>query len=229
MEAFNILGFSAFESMLLDCLFDFEIRDNSFSNILSAFSTRNCMFCGEPCEELPYSNQETVVLPPFESSFAREINALVAVCDPQGEHDQVRPDGAMSGRIPAERLVLLGKMLADLGFPDEKLVEDISTGFKLSGCMPDSNIFPKHARGPTLTLEALQQSTGSFNSKVYKHMQLRQDSVLETDGVRPHTNLNKAGSGKTRAVIGTVKLLHAVSVYGKGRRPVSLMTALYVG
>jgi hypothetical protein len=59
------------------------------------------MFCGEPCEELPYSNQETVVLSPYESSFAREINALVAVCDSvQGEWN--RP--AMAGRIPVERL-----------------------------------------------------------------------------------------------------------------------------
>ena len=100
LEYMDILGFSAFEGMLLDCLFDFEIRDNSFSGILSAFSTRNCMFCGEPCEELPYSNQETVVLPPFESSFRREINALVAVCENfQGEEI----GSAMAGRIPVER------------------------------------------------------------------------------------------------------------------------------
>ena len=100
LEYMDVLGFSAFEGMLLDCLFDFEIRDNSFSSILSAFSTRNCMFCGEPCEELPYSNQETVVLPPFESSFRREINALVAVCESfQGEGI----GSAMAGRVPAER------------------------------------------------------------------------------------------------------------------------------
>ena len=80
-----------------------------------------------------------------------------------------------------KRLILLGRMLTDLGFADEKLVQDISTGFKLSGWMPDSNLFPKNVRGPTLTLEALQQSTESFNSKVRKQMQLRQDSTLETD------------------------------------------------
>ena len=80
-----------------------------------------------------------------------------------------------------KRLVLLGTMLKDLGFPDEKLIEDISTGFKLSGWMPDSKIFPNHVRGPTLTLDALRQTTDSFNSKVQKQMQLRQDSTLETD------------------------------------------------
>ena len=99
LEYMDILGFSAFEGMLLDCLFDFEIRDNSFSGILSTFSTRNCMFCGEPCEEFPYSNQETVVLPPFES-FRRDVNALVAVCENfQGEGI----GSAMAGRIPVER------------------------------------------------------------------------------------------------------------------------------
>ena len=56
--------------------------------------------------------------------------------------------------LVGKQLVLLGKMLTDLCFPDEKLVEDISTGFKLSGWMPDSNLFPRKIRGPALTLEA---------------------------------------------------------------------------
>ena len=72
-------------------------------------------------------------------------------------------------------------MLTDLGFPDETLIQDIATGFKLSGWMPDSNLFQKNVKSPTLTLEALQQSTESFNSKVRTQMQLRQDQVLETD------------------------------------------------
>jgi hypothetical protein len=35
LEYMDILGFSAFESMLLDCLFDFEIRDSSFSGVFN--------------------------------------------------------------------------------------------------------------------------------------------------------------------------------------------------
>ena len=83
--------------------------------------------------------------------------------------------------MAGKRLVLFGKMLTDLGFPDETLIQDIATGFKLSGWMPGSNLFQKNVKSPTLTLEALQQSTESFNSKVRTQMQLRQDQVLETD------------------------------------------------
>ena len=103
LEYMDVLGFSAFEGMLLDCLFDFEIPDSSFSGILSAVSTRNCMFCGELCEEFSYSNQEAAVLPPFEPSFARMVNGLLqcaAICDSlQGEGI----GSAMARRIPQER------------------------------------------------------------------------------------------------------------------------------
>ena len=40
-----------------------------------------------------------------------------------------------------KRLVLFGEMLKDLHYPDEKLVEDISAGFRLSGYMTKSNVF----------------------------------------------------------------------------------------
>eukprot|EP00435_Cladocopium_sp_Y103_P073476 s702_g43.t2 len=78
-----------------------------------------------------------------------------------------------------KRIALLGKMLADLDFPDTELVNDIARGFKLSGWMPDSNLFPRQVKAPKLTVDALKDSTASFNDKVSKQMQLRQDQVLE--------------------------------------------------
>ena len=61
-----------------------------------------------------------------------------------------------------KRLVLLGKMLADLNFPDTGLVSDIAKGFSLSGWMPESGIFPRKVKSPTLTVEALEQTLDSF-------------------------------------------------------------------
>ena len=60
-------------------------------------------------------------------------------------------------------------------------MEDIASGFKLSGWMPDSELFPRQVKSPTLTQDALRQSTSSFNDKVFKQMQLRQEEELEQD------------------------------------------------
>ena len=99
LQYMEILGFSSFEGILLDCLLDFEICDNSFSGILCAFSTRNCMFCGELICEEP-ANSTTCELSPFPRSCTQMINALVAVCERfQGEGI----GSAMAGRIPPER------------------------------------------------------------------------------------------------------------------------------
>ena len=74
-----------------------------------------------------------------------------------------------------KRIYLLGKMLSDLGFPDTSLVQDICQGFKLSGWMPDSKIFPRRVKNPTLTVDALKSSSSSFNDKVRQQMSLRQE------------------------------------------------------
>ena len=99
LQYMEVLGFSSFEGILLDCLLDFEICDNSFSGILCAFSTRNCMSCGELICEEP-ANSTACELPSFPRSCTQMINALVAVCERfQGEGI----GSAMAGRIPAER------------------------------------------------------------------------------------------------------------------------------
>ena len=80
-----------------------------------------------------------------------------------------------------KRIALMGEMLADLNFPDEDLVSDITNGFKLSGWMPESNIFSKQVKGPVLTVDALLASTRSFNEKVWKQLQFQQEDDLERD------------------------------------------------
>ena len=83
--------------------------------------------------------------------------------------------------LAGKRIHLLGMILSDLQFPDEDLIRDISTGFKLSGWMPDSKIFPRRVKRPSLTVSALKESTESFNAKVSQQLQLRQDPQLEAD------------------------------------------------
>ena len=83
--------------------------------------------------------------------------------------------------MQGKRIALMGEMLADLNFPDENLIADITNGFKLSGWMPESNIFSKQVKSPVLTVDALLASTRSFNEKVWKQLQLQQEDDLERD------------------------------------------------
>jgi hypothetical protein len=80
-----------------------------------------------------------------------------------------------------KRIFLLGTMLSDLGFPDQDLLHDICNGFKLSGWMPGSNLFPRRVTNPTWTVDALKHSSSSFTEKVLQQMSIRQESLLEQD------------------------------------------------
>ena len=76
----------------------------------------------------------------------------------QGEAEELKLRLQMPKHIMrlmvGKRLVLFGKMLSDLGFPDTDLIKDFSEGFSLSGWMPDSRIFPKKVKSPTLTVNS---------------------------------------------------------------------------
>ena len=83
--------------------------------------------------------------------------------------------------LKGKRLATLGAMLSELGFPDEHLIDEIVSGFRLSGWMTETKIFPKSTKSPSLTTEGLKSSCNSFNEKVRKQMNLKQDSTLEMD------------------------------------------------
>ena len=78
-----------------------------------------------------------------------------------------------------KRFVLFGEMLADLGYPDDKLVEDIASGFKVSGYMQKSNVFRSKSKRPVMSLEALRKLGKSFNARNAESLSRRQESELE--------------------------------------------------
>ena len=113
--------------------------------------------------------------------FLKKYTQLAQEYKPEESKLRLKMPVHLRKTLAGKRLALFGRMLSDLGFPDKNLVEDISSGFKLSGWMPDSGLFPRQVKSPTLTIDALRQSTGSFNEKVLKQMQLRQETELEQD------------------------------------------------
>ena len=80
-----------------------------------------------------------------------------------------------------KRLVLWGKMLQDLNYPDVDLISDIAAGFPLSGWMPKSGAFPPQVRQPVLTVDALLEGLDEFNARVMEQMCRRQEPELEEE------------------------------------------------
>eukprot|EP00435_Cladocopium_sp_Y103_P054310 s357_g17.t1 len=80
-----------------------------------------------------------------------------------------------------KRLVLWGRMLKDLQYPDVDLIQHIASGFPLSGWMPSSHVFLEQVRQPVLTAEALLEGLSEFNEKVMQQMMHRQEAELERE------------------------------------------------
>ena len=81
--------------------------------------------------------------------------------------------------VGRKRLVLMGEILEDLGYPDDKLVSDIAAGFRLSGYMTKSNVFRAKSKRPPLSMETLKKLGRSFNTKNFASLDKRQETELE--------------------------------------------------
>ena len=78
-----------------------------------------------------------------------------------------------------KRLVLFGEMLSDLKYPDEKLVEDIAAGFRLSGYMTKSHVFRSKSKRPAMSVSTLKKMSRAFNDSSVASLSKRQDDELE--------------------------------------------------
>ena len=55
-----------------------------------------------------------------------------------------------------KRLALWQEMLEYYEYPDKDLVRDIVQGFPLTGWLPDSNVFPKDYKPPSINVDTLR-------------------------------------------------------------------------
>jgi hypothetical protein len=78
----------------------------------------------------------------------QEVHSTGTNIQSRGAQAETQDAGAYPEVDDWKRLYLLGTMLVDLGFPDHDLLHNLGNGFKLSGWMPDSKLFPR--RVPSL-------------------------------------------------------------------------------
>ena len=68
--------------------------------------------------------------------------------------------------LKGKRLALWQAMLEHYGYPDARLVDDIVNGFAVTGWLPDSEIFPKEYRPPTMDVTTLEALSRGMNQHV---------------------------------------------------------------
>ena len=78
-----------------------------------------------------------------------------------------------------KRLVLFGKILESIDYPDRELISDIARGFPLHGFLPKSNVFPAKVRRPPMSMSTLKRLGAAFNEATFKALERKQDDDLE--------------------------------------------------
>ena len=99
----------------------------------------------------------------------------------KGEEDKLRSEMQPHVRqlVGNKRLALWREILVDYGYPDVAIVDDIASGFKLSGWMPKSHVFKARAKRPSMSMETLKGLSKALNAATYKNMTVRQEPDIE--------------------------------------------------
>ena len=101
----------------------------------------------------------------------------------------------LSKLLAAKRLKLFEERLEDCGFPDAKLVADVSHGFKLTGWLNQTGIFPRHTKRPQFSVETLRKLAKGLNKSIISQLQ---SSGFEDDIVKKMWELTAPLVGSTR-------------------------------
>ena len=70
--------------------------------------------------------------------------------------------------MKGKNLQLLREILSDLDYPDKTLVDDLCSGFKLTGWLPKSGVFPGRIRHPEYDVKTLKVLAKGLNKSILK-------------------------------------------------------------
>ena len=73
--------------------------------------------------------------------------------------------------LKGKRLLLLKEILIDLQYPDLGVVDDIISGFKLTGWAPKTGVFDPDVRRPQLSVEQLVKMAPGINARVIRSVE----------------------------------------------------------
>ena len=86
----------------------------------------------------------------------------------------------LKGILSGKRLLLMGEMLQDAGYPDQKLVSDMRSGFNISGWLQQSNVFPKETKRPEHDMNTALPMTKGLNKMILEKVSAQAGTELAT-------------------------------------------------
>ncbi len=92
-----------------------------------------------------------------------------------------RMDGAVRSVLKGKRILLLKEMLAAVDYPDRHLASDAAAGFRITGTLSPTGVFPPRVRPATIELEELRRTARA-----------RQQQALRDVRASRHDRLNAA-------------------------------------
>ena len=80
--------------------------------------------------------------------------------------------------LKGKRLLVWSELLDHIGYPDKNLIDDIKQGFRLSGWLSESHVFPKRVRPPENTIEDLKAMSKGLNHSAWARANIKQTDEL---------------------------------------------------
>ena len=81
--------------------------------------------------------------------------------------------------MKGKRLVLWGEILKSLDYPDTSLIKEMAEGFRLTGWMTNSNMFPKGAKRPAFGRDTMLKLAKGLNRATLQSLSRRQEPEVE--------------------------------------------------
>ena len=81
-------------------------------------------------------------------------------------HDSLDPEVAKV--LKGKRLLVFEEILNEIGFPDKNLVRDICAGFRITGWLRDSMLFPHRSKPPQYAVDALMRLSKGISRSIFK-------------------------------------------------------------
>lgn len=127
--------------------------------------------------------------------------------------------------LKGKRLKLFKEILDHLSYPDSSLVDDLQGGFKLTGWLPRSGVFPQTMKKPDRTVDSALRAAKGLDKSILKPVEQVTWNLLRKFGTSQKQNLTGGGCFWTRIVTPQIFYLARGLGFVKRTRRVLLMIA----
>ena len=138
------------------------------------------MFMGEAVDQ---ALRDTFLNEPFSVAkkridFFKRWNERARLLQPREDELHAKLPPYLRHLLKGKRMLLWSEMLEELGYPDKELLNDMQKGFKLSGWLGESHVFPRRARRPENTVSDLKAMSPGLNKSTMDRAQKRQPDEI---------------------------------------------------